>query len=474
MPPTHCLLGGQKGAAEWLERFLESLPPPPTAPLPLLTAPVLHAFLSGAGCMLADKYESLFKKSLQTISEDILDRLDQGAIGKPSFIRLSKTMEKGYNGFRSTLPPKAIPEMYNSSINTGIGKSGGMHGHNTSSRSFGGGNPSTSTSAAQSNPFGSSSVSPRILTNNNAVSNPFGSSPIATPNSFGRGSSRDQMNQFNSADSNTFAKATSFGFGSQDTAPSTSGWASTGNKASGNQSFGATFGNIQSSNPFAAEHAGNTQEKNAMSSSTSFSSSNQIPNQIPTNIFGSINQVPPNTTPFGSSNQVQTSTTPFGSSNQVHTNTTPFGSSNQVHTNTTPFGSSSHLRTNAAPFGSSNQAQTSTAPFGSSTQGKTQTRASAFGSRNRTTTGASAFGSSNQATTGSSPFGANSGNNNKKNIPPCKFFLKGQCRFGDKCKFSHDIGNSSSVFSWNNNNNNSNRNAPFGGGFSSNQRNPFA
>ncbi|KAL3929842.1 MAG: hypothetical protein SGBAC_012033 [Bacillariaceae sp.] len=120
MPSTHSLLGGHSGAAEWLKRFLESLPPPPTSPLPLLAAPVLHAFLSGAGCMLADKHEDSFKRSLKTISEDILNRLDQGKIGKPSFIRLSKAIEKGYDGFRSFLPPKAIPEMYNSSANAAV------------------------------------------------------------------------------------------------------------------------------------------------------------------------------------------------------------------------------------------------------------------------------------------------------------------------------------------------------------------
>mmetsp|Transcript_32204 Transcript_32204/g.78246 ORF Transcript_32204/g.78246 Transcript_32204/m.78246 type:complete len:724 (-) Transcript_32204:133-2304(-) len=109
-PATHSLLGGHQGAADWLERFLESLPP--TTPLPLLTAPVLHGFLSGAGCMLANKYDALFKKSLQTLSGDVIPRLDKGAIGKPSFIRLSKLLENDFDGFRSKLPAKAIPQLY--------------------------------------------------------------------------------------------------------------------------------------------------------------------------------------------------------------------------------------------------------------------------------------------------------------------------------------------------------------------------
>ncbi|CAJ1948275.1 unnamed protein product [Cylindrotheca closterium] len=105
-PPAHSRLGGHEGAADWLERFLESLPP--TTPLPLLTAPVLHGFLSGAGSMLANHHKAFFKKSLHTLSSDVLGRLDKGAIGKPSFIRLSKLLHNDFGGPRSKFPPKAM------------------------------------------------------------------------------------------------------------------------------------------------------------------------------------------------------------------------------------------------------------------------------------------------------------------------------------------------------------------------------
>ena len=51
LPSSHNLLGGNQGAVLWLGRFLDLLPPAPTAPLPLITAPVLTAFLQGAGHM---------------------------------------------------------------------------------------------------------------------------------------------------------------------------------------------------------------------------------------------------------------------------------------------------------------------------------------------------------------------------------------------------------------------------------------
>jgi hypothetical protein len=52
-PSSHGLMGGHEGAVKWLKRFLALLPAAPQAPLPLITAPVLDAFLTGAGHMLA-------------------------------------------------------------------------------------------------------------------------------------------------------------------------------------------------------------------------------------------------------------------------------------------------------------------------------------------------------------------------------------------------------------------------------------
>jgi hypothetical protein len=86
-PSDHTLFGGHEGAVKWLARFLSQLPPAPQSPLPLFTAPVLDAFLTGAGHMLAIKHPEDFKKYLAFIIDDCLPRIDEGTIGKPSATR---------------------------------------------------------------------------------------------------------------------------------------------------------------------------------------------------------------------------------------------------------------------------------------------------------------------------------------------------------------------------------------------------
>jgi hypothetical protein len=111
-PKDHDLFEGNRGAAKWLERFLALLPAKPQSPLPLLTAPVLDAFLTGAGHMLANKHEDTFQKHLRLITEDILPRLDESSIGKPSATRFKQLVARGIVGFKTTLPSKAIPQLY--------------------------------------------------------------------------------------------------------------------------------------------------------------------------------------------------------------------------------------------------------------------------------------------------------------------------------------------------------------------------
>eukprot|EP01082_Thalassiosira_pseudonana_P009517 g8591.t1 g8591 contig3:441835-444082(+) len=103
LPSSHTLLGGHLGAITWLERFMDILPASPTSPLPLLTAPVLVAFLTGAGHMLANKFPTQFQPIFEIIKNDIMDRLDDSPVGVPSATRLKKVIEGGWNGLKKRL-----------------------------------------------------------------------------------------------------------------------------------------------------------------------------------------------------------------------------------------------------------------------------------------------------------------------------------------------------------------------------------
>jgi len=225
------------------------------------------------------------------------------------------------------------------------------------------------------------------------------------------------------------------------------------------------FGNDPSaaSNPFLRNSSGNqknefgrsVQNSIAKTASSGFGTTGTFGNTKKSNPFAVAEGVNTHTAFGVSSRSPFTANMPFGSSNQVQAKTTPFGSSNQVRNTSTPFGSSNLVQTKAMPFGSSNQVQSS--PFGTQTQANPS---------------ASTFASSRRATTGASPFGSTSGNNNKKNGPPCKFYQRGSCKYGKNCRYSHEGGGNTPGFS--NQAGNSNRNASFRGVFNPNRRNPFA
>ena len=121
-PAEHTLFGGNQGAVKWLSRFLSELPEPPVSPLPLITAPVLDAFLTGAGHMLANTFPDEFKKCLEKIQTNCLPRLDEGAVGKPSATSLRKTLDGGFESFKTTLPSRALGELYHGSSAKGTRK----------------------------------------------------------------------------------------------------------------------------------------------------------------------------------------------------------------------------------------------------------------------------------------------------------------------------------------------------------------
>jgi hypothetical protein len=111
-PEEHALFGGHEGGIKWLEVFLDQLLKEP-GQLPLFFAPILHAFLVGAGNMLANLYAEKFEACLKRIVDDAVQRLDEGAIGAPSAHRLKECVEDDMKVFEEKLPSKALASLYN-------------------------------------------------------------------------------------------------------------------------------------------------------------------------------------------------------------------------------------------------------------------------------------------------------------------------------------------------------------------------
>ncbi len=455
-PSDHCLFGGHKGALLWLQRFLALLPPD-QSPLPLLTAPVLVAFLTAAGHLLANKFPDQFRPMLDKISSDISKRLDSSAIGQPSATRLSKLLSGGFDSFKNELPQGAIRDLYDTSPSSSSSTIASGHTTKQNSAQPTGAEPSKTFGGSQqtvpATPFGGSS-STKPSDDNSA----FGVSTSSNP--FGGGVSQSTMAPSPFGTTNAPAPSP---FGTKTPAPSPFG--ATG--ATPAAPFGATSGTSQESTPMA--FSGNNQTPfgaNASAFGTSAS----------TNPFGggasetAMTQGSAAPSPFGSTNVAAPS--PFSSSNAA-TAPNPFGASQQSapsgfplgNTNTTPFGNSS--APSNAPFGASS----STTPFGAgaapapSPFGNPQSTVvpSPFGGPATTAPNHSPFGAAPTTTFGfglapsntqpsSTPFGGKTNQKSKKG--PCRFFAQGRCNKGDRCEFSHEMPGQAQ----------SNNNTPFGGG----------
>ena len=500
-PEDHTLFGGNAGAVKWLKRFLRTLPDAPTAPLPLLTAPVLDAFLTGAGHMLANLHEEAFKPLLETITSDIVNRLDEGPIGAPSATRLRKTIGGGLDGFKRKLPSKALAELYNA----GTGRA--------TSASFGASQQSTAFQSHQtqsvSNPFASSSSAP------SSGKSPFGATSAAFGTSAPAPSPFSQSNVANQGGSTV--NQSPFGGASATASPF-------GNPLpSANQApapaFGTSTNQTTTSTPFGSSLSSFGNTSNQIDNSLQYSSSGSAfgTQSGAMGGFGSPNAAAPS--PFGASNTNQgqqqsgfisgsTASSPFGTSASSSTTfgasgggiATPFGGSSP-----SPFGGSSSSATpfggglsSSTPFGGGSASTTgfgsgSLNPFGgasASTGFGGGSASSPFGGVGASSpfgggqgTGTQSFGSPAPAPTpfgggssSSTPFGGSSSlstpfggglttgfgqqqqqssgfgqqqqqqqqgggfGRGGKSKPPCKFFASGSCRFGDNCRFSHETG----------------------------------
>ena len=86
-PNSHNILGGDMGAITFLKYFFDQLDfTKSDTKLSLITAPVLVAFLTTAGHMLARKFPNVFQPLLDMISNQVLPKLDEGTFGAPSAV----------------------------------------------------------------------------------------------------------------------------------------------------------------------------------------------------------------------------------------------------------------------------------------------------------------------------------------------------------------------------------------------------
>ena len=337
-PSSHLLFGGHRGALDWLQRFLKALPPAPTSPLPLFTAPVLTGFLSAAGHMLANKHEEDFKRELSIVVDSVVPRLDDGPIGKPSSIRLSKLLEGGFEAFATKLPSKAMGELYYGARY--------VEKKETVPTSNQPGFSSGNQTGVMAGPTGSNA-------------NPFASNQNA-------------------------AAPSSVGFSVSDPFVS--------NKPMNNDPFG-------SNKPMNNDPFGSNKPMNSGSSGIAnpFASASNGPNR------------------WNNTQQTQGfSTSTFASSS---TSTSPFGTGSAPPTGGMGFGSNSNNQANQQrPWGQGTTSQQS--PWGQNNSTNIpmqQNKRSGF-----------------------------NGGGKKSSKSVCKFFLQGNYRYGDRCKFSHDTSMNSS------------------------------
>merc|ERR1740136_280812 len=283
IPTSHRLLGGCKGALKWLERFLDLLPRDQCT-LPLVTAPTLIAFLTAAGHMLANVYESDFRPLLDRIINEISEQLDKTPVGQPSATRLKKLLGGGFDFFRDTLPPGAVKGLYNTIGMTDETAINPM--------SFGGGG------------------------NNMSAPNIFGggANNQPAPNAFGGGANNQPTQSTFGGGDNNMSEQSPFGGGANDP-PAQNNFGGGANNQPALSPFGGGANNAPAPSPFGG-------------------GANNVPAPSP---FGGGTNNAPAPSPFGDGGNNMSEQTPFGASNNGASLSSPFGMSNNAP-EPSPFG----------------------------------------------------------------------------------------------------------------------------------------